>query len=186
MAVASECPPPPPPAVAGPPSPESRKDDEELLDVAEARRSLADNFAWTVPGLAVAAEAFLLSIALDASTRPAGRIVGVAAGGLIVLGALHFIEKQSYNFDLYDALIERQRKRLGRMSLHREAIESLDLPRWTQLKRRRERGWFAKHLGAVSLWRWTLRLLLLLNILIGGYVIWEAVADPGWLSTPNP
>jgi hypothetical protein len=182
----SQYPPPPPSRITEPPSSESCGDDKELLEVAEQRRTLADSFAWTVPGLAVAAEAFLLSIALDASTRPAGRLVGVGAGCLIVLGALHFIEKQSYNFDLYDALIERQRQRLGRMSLHREVIESLDLPPWSQLMKRRERGWFVKRVGAISLWRWTLRLLIALNILIAGYAIWEAIADPGWLSALKP
>jgi hypothetical protein len=177
-------PPLPPTGVAEPPTEASRPEDEELLKVAEARRPYADTFAWTVPGLAVAAEAFLLSIALDSSTQPAGRLVAVVAGSLILFGALHFIEKQSYNFDLYDALIERQRNRLGRMSLHRDAIQSLDLPAWVGLyKRGRLRTWFARDCRAIFTWRNIVLLLLLINFGLFAYSIIEwAGADPGWLS----
>jgi hypothetical protein len=135
----------------------------------------------------VTAEAFLLSIALNESTQPAGRLVAVIAGSLIVLGALHFIEKQSYNFDLYDALIERQRKRLTRMSMYREVIEGLDLPDYTNLLKRRERGRFARGLGAVALWRGILIGLLVINALVAGDAIAEWRGDdPGWLSETTP
>jgi hypothetical protein len=180
-------PPEPPPHISGPFEERHRGDEEELLDVAESRRATADQFAWTVPGLAVTAEAFLLSIALNESTEPAGRLVAVIAGSLIVLGALHFIEKQSHNFDLYDALIERQRMRLKRMSMYREVIEGLDLPDHINLVKRRERGWFARGLGAVALWRWILIGVLVINLVLAGYAIYEWRGnDPGWLSEAMP
>jgi hypothetical protein len=177
-------PPLPPRSVAEVATEASREEDAELLKVAETRRSYADTFAWTVPGLAIAAEAFLLSIALDSSTQPAGRLVAALAGSLILYGALHFIEKQSYNFDLYDALIERQRERLGLMSLHRETIQSLDLPEWVGLyKRGRLRTWFARNCRAVFTWRTIVILLLLINLALLAYSLIEwADADPGWLS----
>jgi hypothetical protein len=51
----SGSPPPPPAWIIREPSPDHWVDEERLLQVAESRRSLADSFAWTVPGLAVAA-----------------------------------------------------------------------------------------------------------------------------------
>ncbi len=175
--------PPAPPADGSDlPSDNSRANDAELLDVAEKRRAVADSFAWTVPGLAVAAEAFLLSIALSTSTEPAGRIVAVIAGGFAVAGALHFIGKQSYLFDLYDALIERQRERLGRMSMHREAIESLDFPSHVKGLSRR-RSWLVKKVRAVLFWKILLLTLMGINALILFYAIYELWrGDPGWLS----
>ena len=162
----------------------SERAEEELLLVAESRRAQSDTFAWTVPGLATAAEAFVLTIALAPSTAPLGRLTAAVAGGLALFGAFHFINKQSYNFDLYDALIERQRQRLGRMSMYRETIERLDLPEHTSLKRRR-RTRFTRKRGAVSVWRAVLVGLLAINLAISVYAVCEwAGADAGWLRSP--
>ena len=85
----------------------------DLLAALEARRHQADGFAWAVPGLAIAAQAFLLSIALDPSTSPTGRLMAAIAGGMALLGSMHLLVKQNYHFDLYEAVIERERKALG-------------------------------------------------------------------------
>jgi hypothetical protein len=106
---------------------------------------------------------------------------------LALFGALHFINKQSYNFDLYDSLIERQRQRLGRMSMHRETIEGLaDLPSWTAL-RKRDRWTFTRRQGAVRIWRIVLIGLIAINVAVGIYaLVFEWVGnDPGWLSSPS-
>lgn len=182
MHTLARTPPPPPPYLLDPILPENRDDEEELLRVAESRRVHADHFAWTVPGLAITAEAFLLTIALANTTAPVGRLVAVVAGSFGVIGALHVICKQSHNFDIYDALIEHQRLRLGRMSMYRETIEGLNLPSYTNLMRRGERSRFTRH-GAVRMWKNVLFALLLVNLAIFVYAILEwSSADPGWLN----
>ena len=132
-----------------------------------------------MPGLAVAAEAFLLTIALPASTAPAGRVVAATAGLIVISGAMHFIGKQAYNFDLYNSLIERQRERLNRMSLHREVIEKLEIP--CHAKPRRT-SWLVRSFGAIQWWRGVLLALLLIDlaILVYGVLEWSGT-DLGWL-----
>ena len=156
--------------------------DQELLDSAERRRAHADAFAWGVPGLAVAGEAFLLTIALGSDTQPLGRLLASIAGILVVFGALHFLAKQAFYFRLYDTVIERQRDRLGLTSLHRERLDRLDLPDGIS---RPARTWFSWNLGSVLVWRIVFAGLLLLDALILGYAIWELADDPGWLSRPS-
>jgi hypothetical protein len=63
------------------------------------------------PGVAIAAEAFLLTIALGADTKPLGRLLAARAGTLVVVGTLHFLSKQAVFFQMYDTVIERQRRR---------------------------------------------------------------------------
>jgi hypothetical protein len=156
--------------------------DLELLNVAEARRAHSDQFAWTVPGLALTAEAFLLSIALNSSTAPLGRLLSVLAGLFPLLSAWHFLSKQSYGFRLYDAVIERQRDRLDRFSLHRETLETLDYPERVAGRLRASKSWWVEHLPSVRLWKLVLVALIVIDLLVGGYAIVEMVHDPGWLS----
>src|SRR4051794_5208487 len=86
---------------------------EWRLDILERRREEADHFAWAVPGLIIAAQAFLLSIALNPTTQPLGRLLAALAG-LVTLGATaHLLAKQAYNFDVYEAVIERDRQLLN-------------------------------------------------------------------------
>ena len=168
-----------------PPDPpeDPRADDKELLEAAERRRAHADQFAWAVPGLAVTAEAFLLTIALGADTRPLGRLIAAVAGTLVLFGALHFLAKQSLYFNLYDAVIERQRHRLGMTSLHREKLDGLELPPGVS---RPHRSWFSWNLKSVVVWTLLLWGLIVIDAVIFGYAVRELVDDPGWLSGRVP
>lgn len=160
--------------------------DRELLALAERRRDGSDQFAWTVPGLALTAEAFLLTVALAGDTAPAGRLIAVLAGLVCLLSALHFLHKQSYGFNLYDAVIERQLDRLGRISAHRETLEALDYPEHARKRLSLAgRSWIVWSLGSVRAWRWTLVALILIDIAIGTYSVIALFDDPGWLFTPS-
>jgi hypothetical protein len=161
---------------------QERLDEEELLEAAERRRANADSFAWGVPGLAIAAEAFLLTIALAADTKPLGRLLAALAGTFVIIGTLHFLSKQAVYFQMYDTVIERQRHRLGRTSLHRETLDRLDLPDHVS---RPHRSWFSWNLRSVLVWKAVLWALILIDVFIVGYAIWEIADDPGWLSRPS-
>jgi hypothetical protein len=155
--------------------------DRELLELGERRRAASDAFAWSVPALAVTAQAFLLNIALAADAAPLARLLAVVAGGFLLFGAYVFLCKQSYGFNLYDALIERQRKRLGLMSAHREVIEALDLPENSRERLNRAHTWLGYRARSVAVWKSVLLSLFLLNSLIGAYAVWALFDDRGWL-----
>lgn len=158
----------------------------DLIQTLEARRHQADTFAWSVPGLAIAAQAFLLSIALDPSTEPAGRLAAAAAGIVaLLLGAFHLLYKQTHYFDLYEAVIERERRKLGLHSVQLDALLPGPFPANTQFVKT---GWQKKRLlrwtvrrKARNVWAIVLGSLTFLDVALVGYSAWALVGDPGWL-----
>jgi hypothetical protein len=90
-----------------------REGSKSLIDAAEARMRQAETFTWAVPGLAIAGQAFLLTIGLNSDRGDGARIVAALAALVTLLPALHFLGKHSFNFDVYDAVIERERINLG-------------------------------------------------------------------------
>jgi hypothetical protein len=130
------------------------------LEVLEGRREEADRFAWAVPGLTIAGQAFLLSIALDPGTRPLARLLAAVAG-LVTLGATaHLLAKQAYNFDVFEAVIERDRKRLGLPGVQMDAlvVNPASPPANTSYRRRRWsdrrtlRHWLVVRFKAMFVW----------------------------------
>jgi hypothetical protein len=121
----------------------SPRDDEAgltwRLQVLEARREEATRFAWAVPGLVIAAQAFLFTIALSPNTHPYARLISSAAGLLAVLATGHLMAKQVYNFDVYEAVIERDRKVLGLPGVQMDALtdDPDSLPENTNYRKRR-------------------------------------------------
>lgn len=115
-----------------------QEDSNELLDVMEARRSQADRFAWAVPAIAIASQAFLLTIALDGSALPARRLIAATAAFLILLASAHFYWKQMFAFQLYDAVIKRERGRpeLNLVQVDRDSllVHADSLEEWFQAK----------------------------------------------------
>ena len=106
----------------------------------------------------------------------------MVAGTVVLLGALHFLSKQSFLFNLYDTVIERQRARLGMTSLHRETLDRLDLPAHIS---RPHRSWFSR-MRSVTVWKLVLAGLIAIDVLIFIYSVCGLVDDPGWLSRPTP
>lgn len=86
----------------------------------ERRRDTSDGLTWTVPGLALTAEAFLLTIALAHDTATPARMLAALAGMVPLAAALHFFWKQSFHFDWFEAVIERERRGLGLASMRRD------------------------------------------------------------------
>ena len=84
-----------------------------LLEEANARIRQSETLAWAVPGLAIAAESFLLGAALSTNATPKHQVLACGAGIVILLAALHFLLKHAFNFRVYEAVMERSRKELG-------------------------------------------------------------------------
>lgn len=156
-----------------------------LLEAVEGRRRQAETFAWTAPGLALTGQALLLTVALDAATSPRGRLVASVAGILTIFAALHFLAKMAFTFDMYEAVIERERVRLGWPRLYRDELlrDLRSFPPDTLLRKRqwwrpkeskepkgglfvRGRRWVAMR-GAVTVWVTVFGLLLALDFAIG-------------------
>jgi hypothetical protein len=84
-----------------------------LLDEANARIQQSATFAWAVPGLAIAAESFLLASALSTNATPKHQVIACSAGIVILIAALHFLLKHAFNFRVCEAVMERSRQELG-------------------------------------------------------------------------
>jgi hypothetical protein len=84
-----------------------------LIAAVEARMRPAETFAWSVPALVIAGQSFLLTIGLDRQATSHEKEVAAVAGMLMLIAGLHFMWKHKFNFDVYEAVIERQNERLG-------------------------------------------------------------------------
>jgi hypothetical protein len=160
------------------------------LDVLERRREESDRFAWAVPGLVIAAQAFLLSVALNANTHPFGRLLAAGAGLVTLLATAHLMAKQVHHFDVFEAVIERDRERLGLPGVQMDALTLDPQPPFPENTSYMKRGWWkgwrrvlVVDRKAVAVWAITLGLLAVLDL---GLVVYSAFAwagrDPGWLS----
>ena len=168
--------------------PNERQAREWRLEIMERRREQADSFAWSVPGLAIAGQAFLLSIALAPNTAPLGRLLAAFAGFVALLATAHLMAKQVHNFDVYEAVIERDRKLLGRPGVQMDALDPQSFPANTSYVRRRwsnprwPQHWVVAELKSVRVWLVTLVALLAVDGFLLGYAIYSLLCDdPGWL-----
>jgi hypothetical protein len=126
-----------------------RADDaRSQIEMFEARKRQAETFTWAVPPLAIAAQAFLLTIALRPDTRPLAMAVAAFAGLATTLAALHFLGKHAFNFDWYEAAIERGRARLGLSGFQRNYVlgeggdERFLIPTFAEDSTLRRREWW--------------------------------------------
>jgi hypothetical protein len=172
-----------------PPSDQKQRD-WEFLAALERRRTQSDNLAWTVPALAIAAEAFLLTIALSPTTEPAGRLIAAVAGAIALVASAHLLAKHRVNFDLYDAHIHQTRLKLDLRPLRTKddllpATRRFPDEGAKHFQRYLERGLTRWLVGrrATNIWIKSLVVLILLDLLIGAYAIgeWTGWWDPGWL-----
>ncbi len=160
------------------------------IGVLESRRTASDSFAWTVPGLALAAQAFLLTIALAPDTQPAGRVVASLVGAAAMFATIVFFAKHVYYFALYDASIWKLRKETGATDLRPHALARWELPIDADVVRD---GWLGKTSKSVILrmrpsrtWVAVLALFFILDVVLFGYgiVVW-AGRSPGWFEVPD-
>jgi hypothetical protein len=144
-----------------------------------------------VPGLVIAAQAFLLSIALDPNTQPLGRLLSSLAGFVTLLATAHLMAKQAYNFDVFEAVIERDRKRLNLPGVQMDSltVNPGSFPENTNFRRRRwsDRSLWRHRLivrmKALRVWAFTFLILAAVDLGLVVYSIFAwAGADPGWLS----
>lgn len=131
-----------------------RRDDEKgppsLMETAEARMGQAATFAWTVPGLAIAGQAFLMTIAFDEDRSVGARSMALFSGLVLITAAGHFLGKHTFNFDLYEAVVERERVRLGLPRMSRDPLVS-DMASFPEDTLLRKRQWYPT--DSVPLWK---------------------------------
>lgn len=92
---------------------EERKRREELLATMDDRRSSADKFAWAVPAIIVASQAFLIPFALDPETSAGRRAWACGAALVLTAAAGHFFWKQMFAIQLFEAIGKRERDELN-------------------------------------------------------------------------
>lgn len=118
-----------------------------LIDAAEARLQQAASFTWAVPTLALAGQAFLLTIALDDGSSDSARLVATGAGVITLFASLQFMAKHTFNFDWWEAVIERERKALGWDSLQRNKMLDGRLQEFRPDTLLRKREWYEPEPG---------------------------------------
>jgi hypothetical protein len=97
--------------------PDQSTGDKQWRDYLEERRGQVEHFTWAVPGLAVAGQAFPLSIVLRPEVTSLARLIAALAGVVAAVATFHLYAKQIYLFDLYEGAIEAERQRLGQRGL---------------------------------------------------------------------
>ena len=124
--------------------PEMTEKDRQWRELIEERRGQAESFTWSVPGLAVAGQAFILSISLSPDVTETARLLASTAGVTAAIATLHFgYAKQVYLFDLYEGAIETERQRLRQPGLQLDELRAMDHPENTSYRKRKweERRW---------------------------------------------
>jgi hypothetical protein len=116
---------------------------KSLLEAVEARMRQAETFAWAVPALALTAQALLLTVVFNDSTTAVGRLLASLTGLITVLAALHLLGKHTFNFDMYEAVVERERKALGLPGVSRKSSCWMPCPFRTRAASVNATGWLS-------------------------------------------
>jgi hypothetical protein len=168
--------------------PQSPKDEDAWrLSVVEGRREQVEAFTWSVPGLAIAGQAFLLSIVLSRDVTHQARIVAALAGLIAAVAAAHLYAKQVYLFDLYEGFLERERRRLGLPGVQTDDLKRGGFPENTLHFQRgwetkRWRRWLIVDRRAANVWFGALVLFALIDVVLLGYSGYALIcSDPDWL-----
>jgi hypothetical protein len=168
--------------------PEADKAAHWRLEIIEGRRAQVEAFTWSIPGLAIAGQAFLLTIALSSDVTSVARLLAALAGFTAAVAATHLYGKQIYLFDLYEAVMEKERKELRLPGVQLDALLKGHFPENTLYMKRgwaNKRSW--RHRVIVSqrsavVWFLALIGFVLLDLFILIYAIAAvAGADPHWL-----
>jgi hypothetical protein len=170
----------------------------EFLSVMEERRRDADRFAWAIPAVVVASQAFLLTIALDGDASAQRRLITAGAAFVLLLGAVHQFWKQAFHFALYEAVIKRERDAMKWPLVDRDSL----LVGADTLEARFQREWMERDADgklvpstdhddhhflprrtiqwrAVRVWLGLFGLIAVLDLLLAGWAVYDW--DPfGW------
>jgi hypothetical protein len=85
----------------------------ELEQLAEERRRESDKMMWQVPGLSIAAQAFLYSRAFDPATGPLAQGAVAVVALVIALATVHLLMKHSFFEECYSWALDAFRGRRG-------------------------------------------------------------------------
>lgn len=170
----------------------TRDGDDGLLAVLEARRSHSDSFAWAAPGLAIAGQAFLLTIALSADTKPTARLIASLAGFVALIATMHLLAKQAYYFDLYEAAIAKERQSRGLPGLQLDDLRArAPFPEDTTFVQRNSwEGWrrnLVTRWKAVHVWLGVFAVLAVIDLAVFLYAGYALIfGEPDWLGNIDP
>jgi hypothetical protein len=154
---------------------------KEFEQLAEDRRRSADQLVWQVPGLSVAAQAFLYSRALDPNTSATARLLVAIVGLCTALATAQLLLKHRYHEAVYANAIDAARNKrglepLGEMKLFKtraEDVSTADYQKWMRLRR-------VVELPATGVWIATIAVFALVDLFVGVVAVLELfqVWDP--------
>lgn len=103
-----------------------------------------------MPGLAVAGQAFLLTIVLRPDSASPARLIAASVGVVAAWATLHLYAKQVYVSDLYEGAIEWDRGRRKLPGLQTDDLTDLQIPANTTYAKR---SWDYPRSGPGRAWR---------------------------------
>jgi len=115
---------------------------QQLFDFLEPRRRGSVQVMSQVPGLSIAAQALLFTVALNERNPAWGRITVLIAGLAGVLAAMHLLAKHRYFEELHSDVLQRCLECLGAPGLSQDDLARLLAPGDRSLRWRS--GWRAK------------------------------------------
>ena len=152
-----------------------------LLQMAENRRGRTDVMMWQVPALALAAEAFLLSISLAPDTRGLGRTLAAGAGIIVIGASLQLMLRHRYHEILYAEWLAKAETASALPRLHEgPAAEALAWGReghpWGREPGEKLSAWkkpsyllrrrLVAEQSSISLWQTSLLILLAIDVAV--------------------
>lgn len=171
--------------------PKQTEYERQWRELIEQRRAQVESFTWSVPGLAVAAQAFILAIALSPDVTETARLLAALAGVTAAGATLHFYAKQVCLFDLYEGAIEYERQRLDQPGLQNDELRALPIPVNTMWRIRGwEKSWWRRRFVLDSktavVWFRALGVFVVIDALLLVYAFLAICGiDFGWLG-PGP
>jgi hypothetical protein len=135
----------------------------EGLHVFSERHAAAESLKWQVPALSLTAQAFLLTIALTATSAPFARYLAASLSFSIAVMSAQLMAHLQYFRLLWQALIERVAGELpggaGLMSMKEELEKKLRRPLFTR--------------GSHEVWMVAIALFGIADLLVIAFSIWR-------------
>jgi hypothetical protein len=157
-------------------------DDFERL--AEERRNDTSQMMWQVPGLSVAAQAFLYTRAFDPNTSSPARVLVSVAALICAFGTLQLLLKHRYYEEMYSFALDQSRRARGveplRPLFKQVANESSegDFRRWST---RKWRACLVVTPSSVFIWVWVFWAFIVIDLLVIASVVfnWQIFSAGG-------
>lgn len=141
----------------------------DFEQLAEERRRVTSQMMWQVPGLSIAAQAFLYTRAFDPSTSNAARVVVSIAALITALATLQLLLKHRYHEEMYSVALDKSRADREVEPLHALFSDVANGSSEQRFHRWEARKWLRRPvvgLSSVVVWVWVFWAFIAIDVLV--------------------